>query len=146
MENRAKRFFQKIRDIDKQIDAKFEQLERLKALATKVTATISGDGAKPSGASRTMECSVDKIIDLQNELNAEIDRLVGMKCQANRILQQMQNENQRRCLEYRYLLGKTFEAIAFEMGYSYFGICKLHGRALQSAEEILKKSEKITES
>lgn len=146
MSNQAKEFFQKIRNIDKQIDAKFEQLEELKALATKVTATMSGESGKPSGASRTMENAVDKIIDLQNELNAEIDRFIDMKREANGILRQIPSEKQRRCLEYRYLLGKTFEAIAFETGYSYFGVCKLHGRALQSAEEIIKKSEKIAES
>lgn len=144
MGNSAKEFFQKIPQIDRKIDAKVEQLERLKALATKVTPTMCSDSGKPSGTSRTMENAVDKIIDLQNELNADIDRFVDMKRKANEILRQMQSEKQRRCLEYRYLLGKTFEAIAFEMDYSYFGVCKLHGRALQSAEEILKKSEELT--
>lgn len=140
MEQSAKEFFQGIRNLDKQIDAKYEQLERLKALATKVTATISGDSGKPSGVSRTMESTVDKIIDLQMDLNAEIDMFVDMKRDANEIIRQMENHKQRLCLEYRYLCGKAWEWIADEMGYSYFGICKLHGRALQAAEEIMQKN------
>lgn len=142
----AKEFFQQIRHIDKQIDMKHEQLLRLEALATKVTATVSGDAGKPSGASRTMENTTDKIIDLRNELNADIDRLVDMKREANEILRHMPNEKERRCLEFRYLLGKSFEATALEMEYSYFGICKLHGRALQSAEKFLKKSKEFSRS
>lgn len=140
MAQTAKEFFQSIRNLDRQIDVKYEQLERLKALATKVTATITGDPGKPSGVSRTMENTMDKIIDLQIEKNAEIDRLVDMKKEASRIIRQIGNQNQRLCLEYRYLCGKTLEWIANELGYSYFGICKLHGRALQSAEEIMQKS------
>lgn len=144
MRSSAKDFFQQIRDIDKQIDTKHERLMRLEALATKTTATISGDSGKPSGTSRTMENTVDKIIDLKNELNAEIDRLVELKREADRILRAMPKEKERRCLENRYILGKTLEAIALEMDYSYFGVCKLHGRALQSAEKILKNSEEFS--
>lgn len=143
--NSAKKFFQQIRHIDKQIDMKHEQLLRLEALATKVTATLSGEAGKPSGASRTMENTTDKIIDLRNELNADIDRLIDLKREANKVLRQMPNEKQRRCLEWRYLLGKTFEAIAVEMGYSCRGIRKLHGRALQSAERFLKKDVEFLE-
>lgn len=140
MAQSAKEFFQSIRNLDRQIDVKYEQLERLKALATKVTATITGNPGKPSGVPRTMESTMDKIIDLQKELNAEIDRFVDMKVEASGILRQIENRKQRLCLEYRYLCGKTLEWTANEMGYSYFGICKLHGRALQSAEEIMQKN------
>lgn len=146
MSNGAKEFFQQIRHIDKQIDMKHEQLIRLEALATKITATVSGDVGKPSGASRTMDNTMDKIIDLRNELKADINRLVDMKREANELLRHMPNEKERCCLELRYLLGKSFEATALEMGYSYFGICKLHGRALQSAEKFLKKSKEFWES
>lgn len=146
MRNSAKDFFQQIRDIDRQIDTKHERLVRLEALSTKTTATLSGDCGKPSGTSRTMENTVDKIIDLRNELNAEIDRLVGLKREADRILRAMPKEKERRCLENRYMLGKTFEAIAVEMGYSSRGIRKLHGRALQTAEIFFEKNREFSES
>lgn len=134
-ESQAKKFFQEIRNIDKQIDVKCEQLERLKALATKVTATMSDVSAKPSGVSRSMENSVDKIIMLQNELNADIDRFIDLKREANGIIRQIQNEKYRRVLENRYMLGRTWESIAVEMGITYQGVCKLHGRALQEAKK-----------
>lgn len=134
-ESQAKKFFQEIRNIDKQIDVKCEQLEQLKALATKVTATMSDISVKPSGVSRSMENSVDKIIMLQNELNADIDRLVDLKREANDIIRKIPNEKYRRVLESRYLLGKTWESIAVGLGITYQGVCKLHGKALQEAEK-----------
>lgn len=138
-ERRAKKFFQEIRNIDKQIDVKCEQLEQLKALATKVTATMSDISVKPSGVSRSMENSVDKIIMLQNEINADIDRLVDLKREANDIIRQIPNEKYRRVLENRYLLGKTWEAIAVGMNMTYQGVCKLHGKALQEANIYLEE-------
>lgn len=137
-EKQVKLYFQGIRNIDKQINVKFEHLERMKALATKVTATMSDIPSKPSGVSRSMESSVDKIIMLQNELNADIDRYVDLKREAGEIIRQIQNEKYRRVLESRYLLGKTWEAIAVEMDMTYQGVCKTHGRALQEAEKILQ--------
>lgn len=136
----AKEFFQQIRLIDKQIDMKFEQLERLEALATKVTATMSDTTGKPSGVSRSMENSVDKIIDLKNELYAEIKKLTDLKRDAYMIIRQLRNEKYRICLESRYLLGKTWEAIACDLGMSYQGVCYLHGKALQEAEKIFPKT------
>lgn len=133
----AKEFFQQIRHIDKQIDVKFERLERLKALATKVTATMSETNSKPSGVSRSIENSVDKIILLQEELNADIDRYIDLKRTAGEIIRQIQNEKYRRVLESRYLLGKTWEAIAVDMDMTYQGVCHIHGRALQEAENFI---------
>lgn len=134
----AKEFFQQIRSVEKQIDVKCEQLERLKSLATRVTAAISQVSSRPSGVSQSMENSVDKFIALQDELGADINKFTEMRKEAYGILRKMTNEKQRICLESRYLLGKTWEAIAADIDMSYQGVCKLHGRALQSAEEIMR--------
>lgn len=135
MERQAKKFFQEIRNIDKQIDVKDERLERLKARATKVTATMSDVSVKPSGVSRGRENSMDDIIELKEEIDADIARLVKLELKANDIIRQIQNEKYRRVLESRYLLGKTWESIAVGMGMTYQGVCKLHGKALQEAEK-----------
>lgn len=131
----VKEFLQQIRHIDSQINGKMEQLDRMKALATKVTAAMSEAGARTSGPSRGMENTVDKIIALQEELNADIDRYVDLKRAANGIICRIDNEKYRRVLESRYLLGKTWETIAAEMGMTRQGVLKLHGRAIQEAQK-----------
>lgn len=141
----AKEFFQQIRNIDQQIDTKCEHLERLKSLSTKITSTMKEDVVKSSGSGRTMENSVEKIIELQAEINEEIDRYIDLKKEAILIIEKLENEKHRRILEERYLLGKTFEQISVDMDYSYFGICKLHGSALNAADVVIQQRKKLKE-
>ena len=135
----VKELFRKIRMIDKQIDAKYEELERLKAFAMKVTPTLSEVGSKASCNSRGLECSMSKIIVLEEELNAEIDAFVDMKRTACEIIRRIESEKYRYLLENRYILGKTWETIAEEMGIAYQSAFRIHGRALPEAEEIYRK-------
>lgn len=141
MANRAKEFFQQLWDIEKQIGVKVEQLERLKSLATKVTAVMSEAGSRPSGASRTTEDTMAKIIDLQNELNAEISRLLDLKCDAYAIIRLIPNEKQRRSLEYRYLNCNTVEKVGEKLGCSTKWAGKIINAALKEAEKIMRNAD-----
>lgn len=139
----AKEFFQEIRNIDKQINVKLEHLERMKSLATKVTSVMREDSSKPSGVSRSVENNVEKIIQLQDEINADIDRFVYLKRIACNIIRQLPDEKQRRCMEERYLNGKTWEAIAVNIGIAYQSVCRIHGRALQEVDKFFHESDRM---
>lgn len=140
MEISAKAFFQQLWDIEKQIGVKAEQVERLKSLATKVTAAMSEANSRPSGASRSTEDVMVKIIDLQNELTAEIGRLVDLKCEAYTIIRLIPNEKQRRSLEYRYLNCNTMEKVGEKLGCSTKWARKIINEALSEAEKIMKNA------
>ena len=135
----AKKFFQQLWDIDKQISVKMEQIERLKSLATKVTAAMSEVNSKPSGVSRSTEDTMAKIIDLQNELDAEVRQLMDLKCEAYAILRLIPNEKQRRSLEYRYLNCNTMEKVGEKLGCSTKWAREIINAALEEAEKIMKK-------
>lgn len=137
----AKEFFRQLWDIEKQIGVKAEQIERLKSLATKVTAAMSEANSKPSGASRSTEDAMVKIIDLQNELRAEVHRLLDLKCEAYAILRLIPNEKQRRSLEYRYLNCNTMEKVGEKLGCSTYWARETIKAALAEAEKIMKKAE-----
>lgn len=140
--NEAKEFFQQIVNIDRQINVKCEHLERLKSLATKVTSVMRADAVSSNGSvSRSMENSVDKILELRDEINADVDRLVDMKKQAYNIIRQIPNEKRRRCLEEKYLNGKTYESIADALEMSIRGVKKLNKKALIDAEKYMKNTE-----
>lgn len=137
----AKAFFQQLWDIEKQVMVKAEQIERLKSLATKVTAAMSEVNSKPSGASRSTEDAMVKIIDLQNELSAEVNRLLDLKCEAYAIIRQIPNEKQRRSLEYRFLNCNTMEKVGEKLGCSTYWARETIKAALAEAEKIMKKAE-----
>lgn len=133
----AKEFFQQIRDIDRQIDQKIENLGRMQSLAEKCTATIKEVSVFGGGGSRSMEDTIAKIITLQSEINADIDRLVDMKQKAILIINQIRNTKQRMVMEGRYLNGKTFEALSCDLDCSFQWIHELHKRALRTCEKIM---------
>lgn len=134
MRQSAKAFFQQVRNIDKQIEVKFRQLERWKALATKVTPTLDSCNGGSGGVSRSLENSVEKIVAVQDELEADIAKYTDLAREANAKINRLRDEKQRRCLDSYYLQGKSFETIAEEMNYSVIGVKKLRDNALKSIE------------
>ena len=65
--------------INQRINSKLEQIVSLRELATKATSTLSD--APPSGSSNFhyMEVIIVNIMELENEINADIDVLVDLK-------------------------------------------------------------------
>ena len=79
-----------------------------------------------------MEDVIIKIIDFENEINAEIDRLVDIKREITCLINSVPNQEEQTLLELRYLCFKTWEQIAVEMGYSLQNVYKLHSKALKN--------------
>ena len=117
--------------LDQRINSKIEQISSLNELATKCTSTISDMPKNLSGSSSKMTDVVCKIIDLQAEINADIDRLVDLKCDIVRIIKAVDNSEFQTLLELRYLCFKTWEQIAVDMGYRVRNIHTLHNEALK---------------
>lgn len=117
--------------LDQRIDAKLEQVMALRKLAAKATSTLSDD--VPSGVrnARRMEDIVMKIMDLENEINADIDSLIALKREIVSAIKAVPNLEYQTLLELRYLCFKPWEQIAVEMGYDLRYTHKLHKRALE---------------
>ena len=114
----AKEYLSQAYRLDQRIDAKIEQVMSLRNLAAKATSTLSD--AVPSGTRNVhrMEDIIIKIIDLENEVNADIDSLVALKHEITRIIKAVPNLEYQTLLELRYLCFKSWEQIAIEMNYS----------------------------
>ena len=126
----AKTYLMQIMNIDQQINAKLEQLTRLKALATHTTSTIS-DMPKSHNSNSRLEDTVLKIIEMEHSIDDEIDRLVDLKAEASMQIFLMEDPRCRLILESRYLNGEAWETIAAKMGYTVRNVQNLHGKALQ---------------
>lgn len=138
----AKKYLQQIRTIDTHINNRFEELHRWRMLAEKVTTEMNPAPAFGGNGKDKLGDAVSKIVDLEKEINEEIDRYLNISREVSDVLSNVKSEKQRAVLHKRYVLYKTWEQIACEMNYSYYGVCKLHGRALQSVEAILKEKSK----
>ena len=134
----AKRYLQQIKQCDMRIRIKTEDLEQLKSFTEKVTSTLSDVSVSGTKNNDKMGDAVVRIVDLRNDINCEIDKLIDLKKEVCAVLDKVSNEDQYTVLYRRYVLFHTLVQIAADMNYSYRGICKLHGRALQAVERILK--------
>lgn len=128
----AKAYLAQAYRVDQRINSKLEQLSSLRELSTKATATFSD--VPPSGTRNVhrMEDVICKIILLEEEINAEIDRLVDLKRDICTIIGEVRNTECQTLLELRYLCFKTWEQIAVLMNYSTKYLFELHARALRS--------------
>ena len=127
----AKEYLSQAYRLDQRIDAKIEQVMSLRNLAAKATSTLSD--AAPSGTQNVhrMEDIIIKIIDFENEINADIDRLVDLKREIMRVIKALPNPEYQTLLELRYLCFKSWEKIAIEMNYSIQHIYRLREKAFK---------------
>lgn len=126
----AKEYLSQAYRLDQRIDSKIEQVASLNDLATKCTATISGMPHNPSRSTSPMADTIDKIVDLQAEINRDIDRLVDLKREIMTVVKAVDNPEYQTLLEKRYLCFLHWEQIAVDMNYGIDNIFKLHKKAL----------------
>ena len=116
--------------IDQRINSKLEQVSSLRELAVKATSTLSDTYSSGNGNKQKMEGVIVKIIDLENEIDEEIDRLVDLKQEIVSLIKKVKNPEYQTLLELRYLNFKTWEQIASEMHYSIQNTIRIHDKAL----------------
>lgn len=130
----AKEYLDQAYRLDQRINSKLEQVLSLRELTTKATATMSD---MPGGGSRNvyrMQEIIGKIVDLENEINADIDQLVDLKREMVEVIKAVKNPEFQTLLELRYLCFKTWEQIAVDMQYSTRNIYKLHDSAVKAVK------------
>ena len=149
---RAIDYLREIRKLDEKIIASIDQIDMLKALATRTTTVLSGDRVQTSGSQEKMADCVAEYTDRVNALNAEIDQYCDEREKARNLIFSVCDPECIRLLTMRYLGtfaengGKakyhTWEEIAVEMGYTYQWVAGgLHQRALSQVQKELDKQE-----
>ena len=131
---KAKEYLSQAYRLDQRVDAKIEQVMALRNLAAKATSTLSD--VAPSGTRNVhrMEDIIVKLIDLENEINADIDNLVALKHEIMAAIRSIHDPDYCTVLELRYLCFKPWDQIAVEMGYGIDNVYKLHRMALKTLE------------
>lgn len=124
----AKEYLSQYKTLNSEINAKLEQKQQLFELATSVapSTTHGASGNVSDKVGRT----VAKLLDLEREINADIDRLVDLRRDIEEVIAGIPDERLRMLLELRYVNGLTFEEISRRMDYSFSQIRRLHKKSL----------------
>ncbi len=127
-------FLSRYKEIDGEINRLCEELSVWRARVTKITPTYS---ALPKGGQQDdrLQSAIEKIVELEEQINAEIDTLQEARKEITRAVCTVRDSNLRKLLVLRYLNRKedlTWEQIASRMNYAPRQIFRLHTQALES--------------
>ena len=136
----SKEFLNKIRYIDMMINCKLEQVAELRSMLLPGAIRYDKDKVQTSNNADTITDTMLKIVDLEEKINADIDKLVDMKGLARDKIERMENDVEKVILYKRYFNNESFEQISVEMGYSWRWIHKLHNDALKHFDKIYNSS------
>lgn len=125
----AKKYLSRPYWIDKRIDRKQEEIDRLRARLTKATANLSGMPRGGSGGDWT-DADIE-VLEREQAIHAEIIELCRVKREVQEVIDAVEEEPFRTLLELRYRNYLTFEQIAVEMHFSYDYVRHLHKDALK---------------
>ena len=84
-----------------------------------------------------LDKAVAALVDAEAKTAAEIDRLTELEAEIIGTIGRVP-EPYATLLYERYINGKTWEQVAVDMHYSYRGVTKMHGRALQALKECIE--------
>ena len=113
----VKTYLRKARELDTLVHTKLNEIDRLRELAECLSSPKLGERVTSSNGNTSMQ-TVDKIVDLQAEVNKEIAVLVDLIAEIHTKIEQLENPTERAVLTERYINVKSWEEIAEIIGYS----------------------------
>ena len=135
----AKEYLSQAWNIDQRINDKVAHVSQLRDMAMNVSAVISDMPRSPSPNNQRMENIIARLTDTEDEINADIYRLVSLKLEIMNTIWQVTDENAQMVLERRYHRFKSWEDISADMSVSIRWVHKIHAKALDDIEKILEK-------
>ena len=125
----AREFLGQMRTIDKRIEQRLEELARLKSQLTRATALISD--MPRGGGHKDWTDTLTHAMELEERLAADVADMIATKSRIREAIDQVDDGRYRLLLEKRYIIGKSWRAIAREMNYDESWVYVIHRRALR---------------
>lgn len=128
-----------LRVISKIIDSKNRQLAQLKRYCTTIKSFDYSKEKINGGKKQDFSDTVDKIIDLENEINKDIDDLIDKKIKMSDFIKSVLTGNEYAVIQMRYFEELNWLEIAIKLNYTEINIYKIHGKALYKLNKVYSK-------
>ena len=135
----AKEYLSQAYRLDQRINSKLHQIESLRSLTQKVTASYDGEPVSHTRNVTSLQDTIVHLMDAEDDLNRQIDELVDLKMEIANTISRVRNENYRLILEMRYLCFNSWDEIATTLHYTDRWLRKMHDRALDVVDAILRE-------
>lgn len=141
---RAKDYLRQLKKLDRLIDNKIAEKSRWREIAQGVGSSFSvGDKVQTSGNQQKMADAVCHCITLEEEINAEIDKLIDKRREVVATIEEL-DVDEYELLHNIYVKCMNIQDAADAMDKSYSWATTIHGRALSHVGEILNRRESRT--
>ena len=141
----AKEYLSQARRLDQRIGSKLEQMDALRSLAQKVTISLSSDRVSHTRNVSSLEDTILRLMETENELNQSIDALLNLRIEIGKQISTLDDPDCILVLEKRYLCYQSWEKIAADLTCTVRWVHRLHAKALQSMNQLLCEKEKGVE-
>ncbi len=125
--------------LEQQIQTKLHQISSLRSLAETMRSYAGNDPVCHTRNVTALQDSVIKIMEEEQELNNEIDRLVDLKREIRDVISEVQSPELRLVLEKRHLCFESWPQIGREMGHTDRWAQVKHQMALKVVRQILER-------
>lgn len=112
------------------------EVERLRTEAEGLHINLDGM-PKGSGRGNKFESLAIKLGEYEHKLQEELSRLWSMRMDIIANLDKLEDHKYQTLLYARYIEGKTWEVIAYEMNITWRHCYRIHGHALQHFDKII---------
>lgn len=131
---RPKDYLSQVKHLENEIDSKLKLKEDLRARALSIGSLDTKERVQSSGGLNFSDW-VDKITDIEREIDTKIDELVDLKQRINSQIDRVENPLHRIVLVSHYLNDLSLRQIAVKYNYNYGYIKNVHGHALLEFKE-----------
>ena len=135
----AKEYLNRISVLEDEIKRKQQRCITLRDVAMNTSVNNSNEAVQRTRNKSPLESIVTKVIDLEREIEADEARLVDLKAEVWEQLDKLTDEIQKRILWLRYVERKPWRYISVAVHFTSRYVYKLHIKALDELEKILKK-------
>lgn len=125
--------------LDQWINSKLRQVENLRSLTQRVTASYGREPVSHTRNVTSLEDSIIRLMEAEEQINQQIDKMVNLKMDIAALIDHVRNENYRLILEKRYLCFLSWDEIATDMHYSSRWVRNVHERALEVVGKLLNE-------
>lgn len=126
--------------IDQEISDKLMQIDSLRERLTNITASLSDIPGAPIKTNDVFAGAISKIVELEREIGREVEGLLAVRIEISSLIDQLENREYRLVLYKRHVLGRHWDAIAADMGYTRRHMRRIYNEAIRKLYEIQKKS------
>ena len=122
----AKEYLGQAYRLDQRITSKLQQIDSLRSLTRKVTASYDGEVVSRTRNVHSLEDAIIRLMEAEEEINRQVDELIHLKIDIGETINKVRNESYRLILEKRYLCFLPWDQIASEMHYSRRWVLNKH--------------------